>query len=415
MLIRKSMPLSRRDFIAATSSLLLHSGLQKVWAAQGNNGSRRYAYVGSVSASKAILPDSTTGEGEGIYVFEADLLTGELIRKGVMPNSTNPWWISIHPNGGFLYSANEVSGTAGDTNGSISAYKIDRSTGMLTHLNTLSSGGSRPAHLSVHPSGRYVLVANFSGNTLVVFPIAPNGSLGSPVDIKHDEGAIGAAKPSSAPAGGFQSNGHDRPRPHMILTDPAGKYVVSSDLSMDALLVWEFGLDTGHLRLSSNPPALVGSGDGARHFAFHPNGKMLFSLQEEGGTIVSFDYDPSTGRLTRRQTLSTLPKDYKGSFYTSEIVVAPSGNFVYTANRLYDSIVCFRISKDGSLSKISEDWAHGDFPRHLAISPTGKYMYVCNQRNDEIATFAVDEVTGALRFTGQFTAAATPAILAFLT
>lgn len=405
---------TRRAFLAASSSFLVASGIERGWAAKVNQGPRRFAYVGSVSASKAVLPDSTTGEGEGIYIFEADLTTGELYRKGVMPNASNPWWIAVHPNGNFLYSANEISGTAGDTSGSISAYSIDRATGMLTHLSTVSSGGSRPAHLSVHPSGRYVLVANFSGNTLVVLPIEIDGKLGAPADIKRDEGTIGAKKASSAPPGGMQSNGHDRPRPHMILTDPAGKYVVSSDLSMDALLVWNFDVESGRLSLTGNPPALVGSGDGARHFAFHPNGKMLLSLQEEGGTIVSFDYDAATGRLTRRQTLSTLPSGYKGSFYASEIVVAPSGDYVYIANRLYDSIVCFRISKDGSLGKISEDWAHGDFPRHLAISPTGKFMYVCNQRNDEIATFAINESTGALRFTGQFTAAGTPAILAFL-
>ena len=413
MLTRRNKP-NRRDFLAAATSLMITSGLPSGLFAQVSHGQRRYAYVGSVSAAKAVVPDSTTGEGEGIYIFEADLVTGELVRKGVMPNAANPWWIAIHPSGRFLYSANEVSEVHGDTSGSISAYSIDHSTGMLTHLNTISSGGSRPAHLSVHPGGKFVLVANFSGNTLGVFPVDASGYLGSPTDLQHDEGPIGASKPSGAPAGGMQSNGHDHPRPHMILTDPAGKFVVSSDLSMDALLVWNFNTDKGLLSPSGNAPALVGNGDGARHFAFHPNGRMLFSLQEEGGTIVSFDYDPVTGRLTRRQTLSTLPDGYKGSFYTSEIVVAPRGKYVYTANRLYDSIVCFRIARDGELLKVSEDWAHGDFPRHLAISPTGKYMYVCNQRNDEIATFAVNELTGALRFTGQFTAAATPAILTFL-
>ena len=406
-----SLPLSRRTFVAGASSLFLAAAASPAWATSSN---LRFAYVGSVSAPKAVVPDSTTGEGKGIYLFEADLTTGALTYKGVTPNAANPWWIAIHPSGTLLYSANEISPTAGDTSGSIGAYAIDRTTGVLRPLNTISSGGSRPAHLSVHPSGKYVLVANFGGNTLGVFPILADGSLGSPTDMQHDAGAIGPEKPSSAPPGGMQSNGHDHPRPHMILTDPAGRFVVSADLSMDAILVWRFDAEKGKLTPSGNPPATVGAGDGARHFAFHPNGKMLFSLQEEGGTIVSFDYEPLTGKLTRRQSLSTLPKDFAGTFYTSEIVVAPSGRFVYVANRFYDSIVCFRIEKDGALTKSGEDWARGDFPRHLAFSPAGDFMYVCNQRNDEIATFAVNQTSGALNFTGQFTAAATPAILAFL-
>ena len=271
------------------------------WA-QKITGHRRFAYVGSVSASKAVLPDSTTGKGEGIYVFEADLDTGALTRRAVTPNAANPWWIAVNPAGTFLYSANEISTNAGDTSGSISAYAIDPSNGTLRLLNTVSSGGSRPAQLSVHPSGKFVLVANFGGNSLAVFPVQADGSLGAPTSVQHDAGVIGPERPSGAPASGLQSNGHDRPRPHMIQSDPAGRFIVSADLSLDALLVWKFDLAQGVLSPSGQPPALVGAGDGARHFAFHPNGKMLFSVQEEGGTIVSFDYQPETGALTKRQT-----------------------------------------------------------------------------------------------------------------
>ena len=405
---------SRRTFLAGASALLLAPLASASRVDPPADKLRRFCYVGSISAAKAVVPESTTGEGKGIYLFEADLVTGILTYRGVAPDLANPWWIAINPAGTTLYAANEISTKPGDTSGSISAYRINRSTGALTLLNTVDSGGSRPAQLSVHPSGKYVLVANFSGNSLVVFPVQSDGSLGAPTDVQHDTGAIGPQTPSSAPPGGLQGNGHDRPRPHMIHADVAGRFIVSADLSMDALLVWKFDAEKGVLSPSGNPPALVGAGDGARHFAFHPNGKLLFSLQEEGGTIASFNYDPATGALTPRQTLSTLPKGYKGTVYTSEIVVAPSGNFVYTLNRLYDSIVCFRIGGDGTLTKVAEEWARGSFPRHIAFSPDAKFMYVCNQRNDEIATFAVNPATGALRFTGQFTAAATPAILVFL-
>ncbi len=404
----------RRTFVAGASSLLLTRMALPARANQAKPGSRRFAYVGSISAVKAVLPDSLTGEGKGIYLFEADLTTGKLTPGAITPNMANPWWIAMHPAGTYLYSANEISLQQGDSSGSISAYAIDRTTGALTHLNTVDSGGSRPAQLSVHPSGRYVLVANFGGNMLGVFPIQKDGSLGPATDMRPDAGVVGPKTSSSAPPGGSQANGHDRPRPHMIQTDPAGKFVVSTDLSLDALLVWNFDVVKGLLTPTGLQPANVGAGDGPRHFVFHPNGKMLFSLQEEAGTIVSFTYDPATGALTQRQVISTLPEGFAGTFYSSEVIVDPTGDFLYSANRAYDAIVCFRIAKDGALTKIDEMWAHGSWPRHLALDPTGKFMYACNQKNDEIATFEVNSRTGTLRFTGEFTPVGTPAILVFL-
>ncbi len=240
-------------------------------------------------------------------------------------------------------------------------------------------------------------MANFGGNPLVVFPIRPDGSLGAPTDTRHDEGEIGPKHSSSAPAGGMQTNGHDRPRPHMIQADASARHVVSADLSMDALLVWNFDIENGLLAPSSTPLVHVGPGDGPRHFAFHPNGKLLFSLQEEGGTIASFEYNPVTGSLTLKQTVSTHPTRFAGTVYTSEIAVAPSGNFVYAANRYYDSIVCFKVAENGTLTRLGEEWARGDFPRHIAFDPSGRFMYICNQRSDAIAILEVNSSIGALR------------------
>ncbi len=406
---------SRRTFVVGASSLLLSAIAARAGMKPDALAGHCFAYVGSISAGKAVLPDSQVGSGKGIYLFDVDLATGKLTYKDVTSNAANPWWIALHPTGSYLYSANEISTKPGDTSGSISAYSIDRTTGALTHLNTVDSGGSRPAQLSVHPSGKYVLVANFGGNALGVFPIEANGALGAPTDMQHDQGAIGPKVSSSAPPGGNQANGHDRPRPHMIQADVRGRFIVSADLSLDALLVWKFDLEKGALIPSGMPVANVGAGDGPRHFAFHPNGSILYSLQEEAGTIVGFGYDPTTGALTKKQVISTLPEGFTGTFYSAEIVVAPGGKFLYVANRGYDALVCFRIAEDGTLSKVDEVWAQGSWPRHLAFSPHGQFLYACNQKNDEVVTFAVNRATGALRFTGQFTSVGTPAILVFLT
>lgn len=321
--------------------------------------------------------------------------------------------IALHPSKQYLYAASEVSGQKNEKSGSLSAYRIEASTGHLTLLNTVSSHGAHPAQISVHPSGQYVFSSNFGGGTIAVFPVEASGALGDPTDIQEEKGTPGPHMAASGPKGSFADSGHDRGHPHMVLTDPAGRFVLETDLGLDEILTWNFDVDKGKLTRANVPAAKFPPGDGPRHFAFHPTGKWLYSLQEEGCTVVSFDYDAATGTLADKQTVSTVPPGFAGSDYTSEIIVSPDGRFVYAANRLYDSIVYFRIGSDGRLSKSGEEWARGDFPRHLAFDPTHSFLYVCNQRSDAIATFTVNRVTGALSFTGQFTAVGTPAILVF--
>jgi 6-phosphogluconolactonase (cycloisomerase 2 family) len=296
----------------------------------------------------------------------------------------------------------------------VSAFSINRSDGHLTLLNTVSSQGAGPCHLSVHPSGKYVLVANYAGGTVAVLPIWANGELGLATDVKQDKGTIGPTHPASAPPGSFAISGHDHPHAHMIEADPTGQFVLASDLGMDQIFIWKFEVQKG--RLSANDPASVSlpPGDGPRHFAFHPNGHWFYSLQEEGSTLVLFDYDATKGRLTARQTISSLPKHFTGTNFTSEVIVSPDGKFVYAANRLHDSIAFFSISEAGTLTFAGEAWTRGDYPRSFNIDPTGNFLYSCNQRSDAIATFRINRKTGNLTFTGQYTPVGTPAIIIFL-
>jgi 6-phosphogluconolactonase (cycloisomerase 2 family) len=157
------------------------------------------------------------------------------------------------------------------------------------------------------------------------------------------------------------------------------------------------------------------SRDGPRHFAFHPNGRWLYSLQEEGSTLVKFDYDSMSGRLEVKQGVSTLPEGFGGTNYTSEVVVSPDGKFVYVANRLHDSIAFFSVEEGGILKRIGEEWTRGDYPCSFNIDPTGNFLYSCNQRGDAIATFRINRQTGHLTFTDQYTPVGTPAIIIFLT
>lgn len=370
------------------------------------------AYVGTYSSPQG--PEGSPGRGQGIYLFEMNLSTGSLSPREVLPNDSNPAWLAHDPSRTHLYSANETQTYQGASSGSVSAFSIQPASGHLTLLNTVSSEGAGPAHLSVHPSGKYVLVANYAGGTVAVLPIRPSGELGPASDVKQDKGAVGPTHATSAPSGSFAVSGHDRPHAHMIQADPAGRFVLASDLGLDQILVWKFDVKKG--TLSPHDPASVPlpPGDGPRHFAFHPNGHWLYSLQEEGSTLAAFDYDAAQGRLTPKQTLSSLPKGFTGTNFTSEVMVSADGKFVYAANRLHDSIAFFSISDAGTLAFAGEEWTRGDYPRSFNIDPTGSFLYSCNQRSDAITTFRINRKTGGLKFTGSYTPVGTPAIIIFL-
>jgi len=155
------------------------------------------------------------------------------------------------------------------------------------------------------------------------------------------------------------------------------------------------------------------AGDGPRHFHFHPNGKWFYSIQEEGSTIVLFDFDSASGKLKARQTISTLPPGFAGSNFCSEILLSGDGKFVYAGNRLHDSIGIFAVGEDGSLSYVGEEWTRGNYPRSFNFGPSGDFLYCCNQRGDNIAVFKVDRASGGLNFTGHYVGVGNPSIIVF--
>lgn len=410
---------SRRAFLKRAAALgatgaVAGPSFAQVGRSRGNSAKKSIlAYAGTYSSPQG--PEGSRGNGQGIYLFQVELATGALSKREVFSNGSNPAWLAFDPSRTHLYSANETATYEGKDSGSVSAYSINRSNGRLTLLNTVSSEGAGPAHLSVHPAGKHVLVANYAGGTVAVLPIRENGELGSPTDVIHDQGTVGPTHAASAPPGSFAISGHDHPHAHMIQADPAGRFVLASDLGLDRIFIWKFDVDKGTLSANDPPSVALPPGDGPRHFTFHPNGRWMYSLQEEASTLVVFDYDAARGRLTPKQTLSSLPKAFAGTNFTSEVVVSPDGKFVYAANRLHDSIAWFSISASGMLTFAGEEWTRGDYPRSFSIDPTGSFLYSCNQRSDAIATFRINRQTGSLSFTGRYTPVGTPAIVVFLT
>ncbi len=376
------------------------------------------AYVGTFSSPlKDMLPtqvDLPPGNGRGIHVFQVDRATGGLREAGVYELGTSPNCLTVDPSGSRLYSTNETDRVGPEHHGTVSAFAIDPQHGQLTLLNSVTSGGAGPTHISLHPTGKHVLVANYFGGSVAVLPVLEDGSLADASDVQVDAGTIGPTRATHAPPGSFAFSGHDRTHAHMIAADASGRFVLHADLGLDKIFVWRFDPLTG--KLAANDPAWVAlpAGDGPRHFHFHPNGRWFYSIQEEGSTVTLFDYAADAGKLTRRQTISTLPKGFSGSNFCSEILVSDDGQFVYAGNRLHDSIALFVVGADGTLSYVEEQWTRGNYPRSFSFDPSGNFLYCCNQRSDNIAIFRVDRATGKLDFTGHYAAVGNPSMVAFV-
>jgi 6-phosphogluconolactonase len=408
----QSFPLAftRRNFLSSASAFavaaIANSGTAKAAKAAGNG--KALAYVGTYNSAA-----DGSAHGEGIYLVEMNPQTGELSQPRLVARPPNPAWISIHPSKKFLYAANEMTGPDASRS-AVTAFAIDAESGNLSELNSVSSEGAGPAHMSLDAQGKFVFVANYAGGTIAVIPVNENGSLGKAVDVHRDIGEVGSKHATNAPRGSFAISGHESPHAHMILPDPGNKFVIATDLAQDRIYVYKFDGTTGKLAPAATPFISVPTGDGPRHFAFHPNGRWFYLLEEEASVLVFFHYEPQTGVLTSQQTISALPPEFAGSNMASEIVVSPDGKFLYSANRLHDTITICSIAGDGQIKRIGEVSTMGDYPRYFCFDPSGKFIHVCDQRSDCITSFAVNRETGMLKFTGKYTGVGSPSVIAFL-
>jgi len=403
---------SRRKFIQGASALAIaYSPTSRALNSKGRLGSGKVlAYVGSDTSAI-----DGKANGKGIYLFEMDSSSGRLSLVKLAAEARNPSWLCLDPSQRYLYAVNEISDFEGK-NGSVSAYAVDPSNGDLRLLNTISSQGAGPAYLSVDASGKYVFVANYGDGSIAVFPVLSGGSLDAATYTHRDKDHVGSQKATSAPPGSFAISGHDAPHAHMIGADPGNRFVLQTDLGQDRIYIYRFDKHTGKLLpAASSPFVSLPSGDGPRHFAFHPNGRWLYSIQEEASTVVFFHFNPETGSMAAQQTISTLPNGFAGTSFGSGIRVSPDGRALYAANRLHNTIVVFSIGSSGKLKQLGETPTLGDYPCQFNIDPSGTFLYACNQRSDQITSFRIDKRTGLLNFTGQYTPVGTPTCIIFTT
>jgi 6-phosphogluconolactonase len=338
---------------------------------QGDKAGKMRVYVGTYTGK----------ESKGIYLLELDLATGTLTEKGLAGEANNPSFLAIHPSQKFLYAANEVGNFDGKKGGGVTAYAIDPASGKLTELNKQMSGGSGPCHLVVDKDGKTVLVANYGSGSVASLPVEVDGKL-------------------KEAASTIQHKGAKAPHAHSIFADAGNRFVMAADLGLDQVLVYKFDADKSTLTPNDPPFAKLPAGSGPRHFAFHPDGKHAYVINESKSTMTAFNYDAAKGELTEIQTLSTLPADHKGGNSTAEVVVHPSGKFVYGSNRGHDSIAIFAVEADGKLKAVGHEPTQGKTPRNFNVDPTGNYLLAANQNSGTLVLFRIDQTTGLLKATG---------------
>jgi 6-phosphogluconolactonase len=345
----------------------------------------------------------TRGASKGIYLARLNTATGALSAPELAAETSSPSFLALHPGGRFLYAANEVATFAGEKSGSVSAFAIDPATRKLTLLNQQSSRGAGPCHLTVDQAGRHVLVANYSGGTVAVLPLGTDGRLASAsAEIQHTGSSVNERR-------------QKEPHAHSINLDSANRFAFAADLGADKIFSYRFDGRTG--ALTPNDPAHVAlaPGSGPRHFAFRPDGRFAYVINELLSTITTFHYEADRGALTEVQTVPTLPADFTGNSTTAEVVVHPGGKFVYGSNRGHDSITVFAAdAQTGKLTLVEHESTQGKTPRNFAIAPGGQFLLAANQGSDTVVVFRIDTATGALNPTGHTITVPSPVCIRFL-
>jgi len=339
---------------------------------------------------------------KGIYAYRFDPATAQLTSLGLAAESVNPSFLAVDPSRRILYAVNEISQYEGRSSGGVSAFIIAPGTGKLTLLNEVPSGGAGPCHLALDNTGRYLLVANYDGGSLSVFPILKDGSLGKATAfVQHKGGSVNPQR-------------QEGPHAHSVSFSPDNRFALCADLGLDEVLIYRFDAEKGTLAPNNPAYALVSSGAGPRHFAFHTSGKFGYVISELQSTVTTFSYDPAGGVLEAIQTVSTLPQGFKGENAAAELEVHPSGKFLYGSNRGHDSIAMFAInSRRGTLTPLGQVPTLGKTPRNFAIDPTGSYLFAANQDSDSIVLFRIDRNTGRLTPTGQVLEVSSPVCMRF--
>jgi len=349
----------------------------------------------AAASQLAFLGTYTRTASRGIYAVRLDLATGALTTPVVAAETPNPSFLAFTPDHRTLYAVSESNAMA-------AAFATDLAAGTLRPLQPpQSSGGVAPCHLVVDRSQRTLVVANYHTGIVAAIPLHADGTLGAPNLVPHTGHSVDPERQTS-------------PHVHSVTLSPDGRFVIVCDLGLDRIFTYR--LDAARALLQPAEPAYVATapGSGPRHFDFGRDGRHGYALTEMGNTVTTYDYDAATGALTPRQTLSTLPPDFRGVSHGAEIRVHPNGRFLYASNRGHDSLAVFAIDAEtGRLSPVEITPCGGANPRNFAVSPDGGWILCANQNSNSLTVLKIDSATGRLTLTAHTAAVPLPVCVLF--
>ena len=367
------------------STMLLSAILYCSGVAQAE---RYRVFVGTYTGGDSI--------SKGVYSCEFDAETGKLSEPVLAAELINPSFLAIHPSGKYLYAVNEVSEGPGRGNGAVTALTINAD-GTLTKINHQASEGGAPCHCNVDSTGTNLLIANYGGGNVAVYPISEDGSL-KPVscNIQHEGSSVDKSRQGA-------------PHAHSINISSDNKFAYAADLGLDKIMIYKLDAEAHTLTPASQPAALVTPGGGPRHFAIHPSSKFAYTNNEITMVVTGFSRNPEDGSLKAIQEISTIPAGFDGRKSTAECLVHPSGKFLYVSNRGHETITAFTIDQEtGLLTYVENEPTGGKEPRNFFIDPSGKWLLAENQNSDTVYVFSIDQQTGALKPTGDFVTVGRP-------
>ena len=396
--INRRIVLKGGAVLAVAGPTLLRGGYTEAQP-RANRTTALFAYVG------AFTTPERKGHGGGINVYRVDSASGAWSHEQLL-EMVNPSFLTLDRAQRFLYSVHADLDE-------VSAYAIDKQNGRITALNRQSCGGKNPVHLSIDPSGRWIITANYSAGSVGVVPIEKDGTLGPRSDLVDLKGEPGPDRVR-------QASSH----PHEAVFDPSGRFVAIPDLGLDRVFL--FRLDAASGKLSANDPLFVATRKraGPRHIAFHPKMPFAYVVNELDSTVAAYRFDAQRGSLQTIQMLPSTPSSFTGELSSAEIAVAPNGRFVYASNRCNNSIATFAIDqRAGTLTPVGWVPTHGNSPRFFGLDPAAKFLYAANadegfgppeeKNTDTIVQFTVNHATGTLTSTGHTIKTNSPCTIVF--
>jgi 6-phosphogluconolactonase len=342
-----------------------------------------------------------SGPGQGIFAARLDTRTGKLTPIGLVAEASRTLWLVSRPDLPILYATAEI-GTVAAPAGGVIAFRVDRSTGHLTPIGTVGSGGGGATYLALDGSSSTLLAANYATGQVAALPILRDGTLAPPVSVQSDVGT----GPNARQKG---------PHAHMVALDPSRRFALVPDLGADRLFVYRF--DRASHRLAPADPAFEATppGTGPRHIAFLPHSGFFFLLTELVPELRAYRWDSHVGHLDLIGTTPTVDASRRDANKGAELAASPDGRFLYLSNRGEDTIVCYRVDRrTGALREVQRIPSGGKTPWSFAIDQSGRWLLAANQGSDAVTVFSRDRSTGRLKLTDQTVTAPKPVSVIFV-